>query len=180
VKKGPKRGPRIGHFGPFWDPFLSPPGHLPPLYQYFGEKGPKKGSQIWPKMAYSGTPFLALFHQSIGLKAGDGREGSKRGPNMTQKGVPKAWMSFFSIGGAPWGRPPNPQKRGFWAILCVISSMGPARGPNPESGGPDLIPGEGWKCQKGPFFDHFLTHFWAIFGSILGPPSGPEKTVLLT
>jgi len=74
-------------------------------------------------------------------------------------------MSFFPIGGAPWGRPPNPQKRGFWAILCVISSMGPARRAQPESGGPDLIPGEGWKCQKGPFFGSFLDPFWAIFGT---------------
>ena len=88
----------------------------------------------------------------------------KNGSKTNQNG-PVSMDVIFPYRRAPRGRGPNPQKRGFWAILCVISSMGPPRAPTPESGGPDLIPGEGWKCQKGPFFDHFWTPFWVIFGT---------------
>jgi len=128
--------------------------------------GPLFGSILGPLFG----PLLARFRLEVpSFPAWRGSHfGTQKWPkngSKTNQNGPVSMDVIFPYRRAPRGRGPNPQKRGFWAILCVISSMGPPRAPTPESGGPDLIPGEGWKCQKGPFFGSFLDPFWAIFGT---------------
>ena len=183
---GPKRGPQIPLFGPFWPPSARnrPPKCHSARTGVFG--GSQKGVFWGSKRGHFGVPFgtpsgqrapyLGLFSHCRGPKGPKrGQKGVKKGSKKGSKRGPKGpyWPNRPFLG-TPWLRWVlglfGVKKGSFWG-----SKRGSKRGPKGGQKGVILGPPFG---GYPPDSKAQMAQLWPKRGSKRGPKRGPKGVIL--